>query len=92
MSLSVKQKEVISLMRDGYSLKYQNKFSCSWWLTKSLGSGRNHILDIRKATFNKLLDGNYITISHVDGFNHHYYKLTELGKNIDVTQPIETKD
>ncbi len=85
MTLTHHQKKVIRLIREeGFTLKYQNGFSSSWWLTKNKKGGFINSIDILHSTAKNLLAHKLIELNHKDEYKHHHYKLTQLGKEIAI--------
>lgn len=79
MKLSDKQKDVILFMRTGKRIYYSHGLNCS------VGFDGGADMKLSLATFEKLQS---IGILSVDGSNKSsslsYYKLTELGKTIEL--------
>lgn len=80
MKLSPKQKEVIRLMREGNVLKKTRFGKIMAWVTTT-----NEYPDfINMNTFKSLRNNQIVEFSKQDGVAAAEYKLTELGKSIEL--------
>lgn len=81
MKITKHQKEIIRLIaEEGFTLKHQHKFGVGWWIHKDLENGFMKSIDILKSTAKSLIDNKLVELKKIDKYEHHYYKLTKLGR------------
>jgi hypothetical protein len=78
MKLSEKQKEVITLMRGKRELCYNR------YIGYSAVSFSNPTLFVNKNTWHSLKNKGLIELNEHKGHSSHNYRLTELGKTIQL--------
>lgn len=79
VKLSAKQKEVITQLRNGYSISLSHVFECS----ASLNNSGCKQINLNKKTFTAMCDNGLIKCTE-KSFPISTYNLTELGKNIEL--------
>lgn len=81
MKLSETQKQIISLMREGWELGASHTFTGWAWMQKDgLGKG-GESRNVKSNTFFALIKLNLISCPERH-FPHSKYELTELGKTV----------